>query len=168
MTIGRWFAVLGLLAGLVLALAPAAAGATALTVATVGDLPGFASQDAPKYLAEQMGQAGVSGWTFVPAEGGAAPAPDRVEWRIALQPYGGGGMRQFVPIPSLQKMFGTRHVIAVEVRVYLNGEYQTLTAGQAIIHGGAGDEDLAKLVGTITQNLLGATGALHAIAAPNP
>ncbi|MBL6852102.1 MAG: hypothetical protein ISS15_16680 [Alphaproteobacteria bacterium] len=164
----RWA---GLLAGLVLLLAPVAGQATALTVAAVGDLPGFSAQDAPQYLAVRMGQSGVSGWTFVPAADGGAPAADRVEWRIELLPYAGGSMRQFIPIPAVQRMFGARRVIAVEVRIYLKGEYQTLAAGQAVVHGGPDDADLAKLVGTITQDLLGETGALHAIeqsSAPAP
>jgi hypothetical protein len=155
-------------AAVLLALMPVQAWAGALTITASGDLPGFASADAPKYLAAQMAQSGVSGWTFVAAQDGAATAPDRVEWKLTQQPYGGGGMRQFIPIPAVQRMFGTRYVVTAELRVYLGGQYQTVTTGQATVHGGAQDEDLAKFVGTMTQNLLGETGALRSLAKPAP
>jgi hypothetical protein len=127
-----------------------------------GVLPGFRMADAPRYLADQMADAGVVGWAFVPEH--APPQGDRIDWRFDLNPYASGGVRQFFPIPGEQKLFGARHLITAEVRLYIGGEYQTLVFGQTTIQGGgAQDKALAAFVVQMTQNMLGDLGAYRAI-----
>lgn len=142
---------------------------TTLAVTAVGVLPGFKLAEAPQYIAAQMAKTGVAGWAFVPAPTGEPQAADRIEWRFRLNPYAGGGIRQIIPIPSLQRFFGVHRLISVEVRLYLGDEYQTMNFGEATIQGGARDQDLAALVTKLTQNLLGAKGAYRAIdVSPKP
>jgi len=159
---GRFIA--GLFAALTLALTlPATAAETpaiALSVITDGPLPGFGDASASPWLAALMDRAGVSGWDFAPATG--AP-PDRVEWHFALIPYAGGGVRQFFPMPQVQRMFGNLHMVSAEARLYLDGQYQTLVFGQAVIQGGAQDKALADFVARMTQQLLGEHGAYRSI-----
>jgi hypothetical protein len=56
-----------------------------------------------------------------------------------------------------------RHPIAVEARLYMNGEYQTLVEGQALIEGGSDDPGLAEAIMEMTKNLLGPSGAYRRI-----
>jgi hypothetical protein len=147
----------------------AAASVVALSVITDGPLPGFGDASASPWLAVEMDQADVSGWDFAPATG--AP-PDRVEWHFALIPYAGGSVRQFFPMPQVQRMFGNLHMVSAEARLYLDDKYQTLMFGQAVIQGGAQDKALAAFVMRMTQQLLGEHGAYRSIdmspAAPRP
>ena len=57
------------------------------------------------------------------------------------------------------RVVGVHRPITIEARLYLNGEYQTLVEKQAVIEGGPNDPDLAAAVATVTQNLLGPSGA---------
>ncbi len=132
-----------------------------LDVVVIGELPGFRAEDAPHYLADQMNLAGVPDFTFTSSQD--ANGWDRVEWHIEPDAFAGGGIRQFIPIPSQQRLFGNRHMVSVEVRLYLGGDYQTLTFNQAIIQGGPKDLGLAAAIDNITQNLLGKSGAYRAI-----
>jgi hypothetical protein len=163
----RCFARLGQAAGLVLVLASAppafaqTAAPTELDVVVIGTLPGFRAEDTPRYLADQMNRAGIPDFTFTASQ--AANGWSRIEWRIVQGAYAGGGMRQFIPIPSEQRLFGNRHYVSVEMRLYLGGDYQTLTFGQAIFQGGPQDLELAAFVTNITRNLLGKSGAYRAI-----
>ena len=72
-------------------------------------------------------------------------------------------MRNFAHSLADEWRFGVHRPITIEARLYLNGEYQTLVEKQAVIQGGADDPDLAAAVESITQNLLGPTGAYRAI-----
>ena len=63
-----------------------------------------------------------------------------------------------------QRTFGVHRPITIEARLYLDSEYQTLVEKQAIIQGGPDDPDLAQAVASLTQNLLGPSGAYRAVA----
>lgn len=78
------------------------------------------------------------------------------------------GVRQFFPMPQVQKLFGARHHITAEAMLYLDDQYQTLMFGQAAIQGGAQDGDLAAFVSSMTQDLLGPHGAYRAIDLTSP
>jgi hypothetical protein len=134
-----------------------------LTVEFAGDLPGFDTSDVPRYLISRMLDAGVEGWAFAPAQDSTSHAANRVEWRFHLNPYAGGSVRQIVPIPAVRRLFGARYLVSVEVRLYLNGEYQTQTFGQAAIQGGDRDPELANFVMQQTENLLGLNSAFRSI-----
>jgi hypothetical protein len=139
------------------------AGPTMLSVEAKGELPGFRAQDVPQYLANQMTAAGVKNWTFAAPRAPDGRSPDRVEWLFRPDPYAGGGIRQFFPMPSVRRLFGERHLISVEVRLYLAGQYQTLSFGQMTIQGSAQDLVLGAFIHQTTQNLLGEKGAYNAI-----
>lgn len=140
----------------------ASSGTIGLAVEAKSELPGFRIAEAGPFLARQMTRASVTGWRFMPQDT-AATAPDRVEWRFELLPYATGNIRQVIPTPGVQKLFGARRLVSAEARLYLGGQYQTVTLGQAAIQGGADDPALGELVASVTQNLLGERGAYHAI-----
>jgi hypothetical protein len=133
-----------------------------LKVEAAHGLPGLNHSALCRFLAAHMADAAVAGWRFVPAEGDVA-APNRVEWTFRLNPYAGGETRQFVREPVREQGFDAHRPATVEVRLYLNGEYQTLVAQQAMIQGGPNDTELAAAVASTTASLLGPSGAYRAI-----
>ena len=155
-----------LIAALLLTCGAAAAAPTSvvtLSVISRDPLPGFRQPNASEYLTSQMRQAGIDGWEFFPATIPGLPPRDRVEWHFELDPYASGGVRQFFPMPQVQRLFGARHLITAEAMLYLDNEYQTLVFGQATIQGGEQDKDLAAFVVRMTQQLLGEHGAYRSI-----
>jgi hypothetical protein len=140
----------------------------ALSVLARDPLPGFRKEDEARYLADQMRQANAPGWSFAADTPSGLPPHNRIEWRFELDPYAGGGIRQFFPIPGVQRLFGARHLITAEAMLYLDDEYQTLMFGQATISGGAQDKELAAFIARMTEGLLGAKGAYRAIDMSGP
>ena len=138
-----------------------AAPALTLQVETSDTLPGFHVGDMPRYLALHMAEVGLADWRFEPSAHKGS-APDRVEWRFKLNPYAGGEVRTFVRQHMADRIFAAHRPITIEARLYLNGEYQTLVEKQAIIEGGPNDPDFAAAVASITQSLLGPSGAYSA------
>lgn len=152
---------------------PADTHAIVLSVLARDPLPGFRKEDETRYLADQMKMSGVAGWGFAAAGQPSLPPHDRIEWRFELDPYAGGGVRKFFPIPGVERLFGARHLITAEAMLYLDDEYQTLMFGQATIAGGADDKDLAAFILRMTNGLLGEKGAYRSIdmgqpSAPKP
>jgi hypothetical protein len=131
-----------------------------LSVLVTGALPGFRAADAAPYIAQKMAATDLPEWRFT---AGNATAPDRVEWNASPDAYASSDVRQFFPMPQMQKLFGDRRRVTVEARLYLGGQYQTLMLGQATIRGGASDEDLASFIARMTEDLLGGHGAYNAI-----
>jgi hypothetical protein len=138
-----------------------------LKVEAAHGLPGLNHSALCRFLAAHMADAAVAGWRFVPAEGDVA-APNRVEWTFSLNPYAGGETRQFVHEPVREQGFGAHRPATIEVRLYLNGEYQTLVAQQAMIQGGPNDTELAAAVASTTASLLGPSGAYRVIDVRQP
>jgi hypothetical protein len=129
-------------------------GATELTVVVQGWVPGFGKPELPPFIANEMNEAGVADWRFVPAASDAQPAPNRIEWRFKPNPYAGGitlhrpgGERE------IDQTFGVHRPISVEVRLYLNGEYQLLESAQPTLQGGARDRDLQQEIISLTRML---------------
>lgn len=135
-----------------------------IAVEADGELPGFEIADAPAWLAQQMEQIALPGWHFAARDPGAA-APDRVEWRFELLPYAGGGVRQFFPQPGANAL-KARHLVTAEARLYLNGQYQTLTLGEEAVAGGADDRALAGFIVRTTRMLQDAWQATEVVEPP--
>jgi hypothetical protein len=133
-----------------------------LKVETLQGLPGLHNSELSRFLAAHMADARLAEWRFEPAQG-KITAPNRVEWTFRLNPYAGGGVRQFVREPAAEQGFGVHRPVTVEARLYLNGEYQTLVERQAMIRGGPDDLEFAAAVATATESLLGPHGAYRAI-----
>ncbi len=139
-----------------------AAAAITLKVEALHGLPGMHHSALCRFLAAHMADARLADWRFEPAEGDTA-APDRVEWTFRLNPYAGGEVRSFVREPLDERGFGAHRPVTIEVRLYLNGEYQTLVERQATVEGGANDPEFAAAVASATESLLGPHGAYRAI-----
>jgi hypothetical protein len=148
---------MGLLAAaLLLAPLPALAQGT-LAVQAVGELPGFRIEESAPWLAAQMEKNGGA-WHFAPRPEDAA-APDRVEWTFEILPYAGGQVRKFFPM-SGTGMLGAKRLIAAQAKLYIKGEYQTVTSGQEAVAGGDGDPVLAAFITHVTQNLMNGYAAI--------
>ncbi len=154
------WALAGSLAAALLFLPPAARAEPVITatVQASGELPGFVTAQAGPWLAAQMDKAGLDDWRFVPRNMDSA-APDRVEWQFDLLPYAGGQVRQFIPMRNTQ-LVGAKHLVQAQAKLYLKGEYQTITLGQEAVTGGADDPVLSAFVQHVTRML---DNAYHAI-----
>ena len=139
-----------------------AATSVALKVEAADTLPGFHLADLSRYFALHMTTARLADWRFEPAVDKGS-SPDRVEWTFKLNPYAGGEVRRFMRPHMAERIFGVHRPITIEARLYLNGEYQALVEKRVIIQGGPNDPDLAEAVASLTQNLLGPSGAYGAI-----
>ena len=139
----------------------AAAPITLEVVATQG-LPGLHHSALSRFLATHMAEAGIANWRFQPA-GGEASVRDRVEWTFRLNPYAGGEVRNFARTQASEAGFAARRPVTIEARLYLNGDYQTLVEKQAAIRAGPDDSYLASAVTSVTEDLLGPSGAYQAI-----
>ena len=157
-----WVARLVLAATIVPFASAVAAAAITLQVQAATGLPGFHRDDLQRYLAVRMAEARLGEWRFEPAADNGSAA-NRVEWSFKLNPYAGGEVRNFARTSVYERELGLHRPITIEARLYLNGEYQTLVEAQAIFHGGPNDPALAAAVASVTQNLLGLSGAYHAI-----
>lgn len=143
---------------------PGLAQTTTISVAVSGDLPGFRSNDAAAWVAARMADAGLDHRRFVPGDS-ARPAPDRIEWQFETLPYAGGEVRRFFPMAESQgamdvHLQGKHHLISAQARLFLDGEYQTVTLAQDAVKGGPDDRDLADFVVSTTRML---DNAWHAI-----
>ena len=139
-----------------------AATSVALKVEVADTLPGFHLANLSRYLALHMTTARLADWRFEPAVDKGS-SPDRVEWIFKLNPYAGGEVRRFMPLPMAERILGVHRPITIEARLYLNGEYQALVERQLVIQGGPSDPDLADAVASLTQNLLRPAGAYRAV-----
>ena len=131
-----------------------------LEVKATHGLPGLHHSALSRFLATRMTEAGIANWRFQPA-GGETSARDRVEWTFRLNPYAGGEVRNFARALASEWGLAIRRPVTIEARLYLNGEYQTLVERQAVIRGGPDDPDLASAVASVTENLLGPSGAAY-------
>jgi hypothetical protein len=133
-----------------------------LEVGAAGAPPGFKRGELPRYLTLHMAESGLTDWRFAPASGEGLPA-NYVLWAFRLNPYAGGEVRSFAPQHISTGTLRGRHPITLEARLYLNGEYQTLVEGEALVEGGPDDPGLAAAVTKLTRNLLGPSGAYRHI-----
>jgi len=155
-------AALALAGALRSSMARAAAGDpfTIVIVETTGELPGFKNTELPAYVAQQMSAADLDGWRFRRRPVAAMELIDWVEWRFRWNPYAGGDVRRFIPIPSVSRTFGARYLISAELRLYLRGEYETMTFGQATVQGGPNDSELAAFIAKLSRSLFAAYALL--------
>ncbi|HLY57405.1 MAG TPA: hypothetical protein VKS60_17715 [Stellaceae bacterium] len=133
----------------------AASGPVAITVAASGQLPGFTDSDITGYLVQEMNQASLGGWTFEAAPGSDASAANRVVWTLELGPSAAGSVRSYAFSRALmERMAASHRHVTIKAKLYLGGQYQTESFGQATIAGGPHDEDLAAEVIKVTRMLM--------------
>ena len=78
---------------------------TTLDVEAYGAPPGFLNADLPRYLAQQMAEAGSPTGVSSRFQDTAAP-PNRVEWSFKWDPYAGGEVRRFAHPSMSESLFG--------------------------------------------------------------
>jgi hypothetical protein len=104
-----------------------------------------------------MTDADLAEWRFEPATGEGLPA-NYVLWTFTLKPYAEREVLSHRPHHLFRGVVSGLHSVTLEARLYLNGEYQTLVMGQALMDG-PHDRHLALAVTTLTRRLLGPAGA---------
>lgn len=125
-----------------------------VSVSVKGWVPGFGRGALEPFVANEMDQAAVAGWQFIPAPADAAAAPDRVEWRFKPNRYAGGlTYRRTGIVRRIDKIFGKHRLVSVEVRLYRNGEYELVESAQPTIQGGPRDADLQRQIMDMTRSL---------------
>jgi len=135
----------------------ASAASIILEVGAANAPPGFNKADLPRYLALHMTEAGLTEWRFEPATGEGLAA-NYVLWTFRLEldtrshrPHHKGG-------------FSGPRPVTLEARLYLNGQYQTLVGGVALMEDRPDDPRLASAITKLTSDLLGPSGAYRRIA----
>jgi hypothetical protein len=133
------------------------AHAITIAVTATGDLPGFRIRDAAAWLAVRMAGAGLEHWQFEAGDP-AHPALNRIEWRFETLPYAGGEVRKFFPMAESRGAMdvhiqGRHRLVSAQARLFLDGQYQTVTLAQDAVRGGADDPDLADFVVSATRTL---------------
>jgi len=132
---------------------PASEEPPTLTVEARGSVPGIGEADLAAFVATQMREAGKSAWRFAPAAGSGA-SKDRVEWSFATGPSAVGAVRTYgYSRAMMERLVGAHHYVTIKARLYLHGDYQTETLGEATIGAGP-DPALAAEIATITRLLL--------------
>ena len=133
----------------------AASGPVAISVAASGELPGFGDVDIAGYLAQEMNQASLGDWTFAAVPGPDTTAANRVVWTIELDPSAAGSVRSYAFSRALmERMAASHRHVTITAKLYLGGQYQTESLGQATISGGPHDADLAAEVIKVTRLLM--------------
>ena len=140
---------------------PVLASSTILEVGAANGLPGFREGELLLYLARQMTDAGLTDWRFEPATGEGLPA-NYVLWTFTLKPDAEAEVRSHRPHHLFRESSSDLYSVTLEARLYLNGVYQTLVSGQALMDG-SNDRRLALAVTEITRSLLGPSGAYRSI-----
>ena len=140
---------------------PVPASSITLEVGATGGLPGFQQGELPFYLALHMTDAGLTKWRFEPAISERLSA-NYVEWTFTLKPYAESEVLSHRPHHLFRGSFSGLHSVTLEARLYLNGEYQTLVVGQALM-GGPQDRHLGLAITTLTRSLLGPAGAYRRV-----
>lgn len=135
------------------------ATASFLTVVSSGPVPGFTSAEVPAYLSAVMTDTALENWTFGPVASDFAPPANRVEWSFRVD----GADAAKPGAPAAKRRFVARQLLLIEARLYLNGEFQTVTTNQVDVYGGSEDQELAATIRRVSQSLLGAQGAYQAI-----
>src|SRR5262249_40418441 len=108
------------------------ASSTMLEVGAAGGVPGVQESELVLYFGRHMTDAGLTEWRYEPAFGEGLPA-NYVQWRFSLKPYNGGEVYSHHPFHPSRETFGELYSVTLEARLYLNGEYQTLVEGQALM-----------------------------------
>ena len=134
----RWFARSGCAIGLLVlcAATDAVAGAPPGTfaVTTEGLLPGFAEDQLASYVATQMTKAKAGNWQFVAAKDAAQSAEGQVQWSFKTAPSATGALRTYgFSRAMMERLVAARRYVTIEAKLFLHGEYQTETLGQATI-----------------------------------
>jgi hypothetical protein len=116
--------------------------AQTIAVHAHGEVPGFKAGEAAPWLAQQMEFGALPGWHYTAGDQ-SSEAPDRVEWHFELQPFAGGGTRQYFPQAGVAK---AHYLVIVELRLFLKDQYQTMVSSQETVAGGANDPLLAHFI----------------------
>jgi len=153
---------------LVLAAMPMAAHAQSLdsklrqtpltvSVEVEGAVPGFTTDQLSAYVSQQMADAHLTAWHFAPAGpvAEANPPPNRVVWHFKTLPFAGGAVRYIGPaLSKARDLFGVSRPVAVDAKIFLNGQYQSTSFDQATIKGGPHDAGLSDVIKKVMNSIV--------------
>lgn len=123
-------------------------------VATKGSLPGFSDRDLPDYFAAQMNGVASNGWHFAPLQAGLPPSPERVEISFQTNPYAAGAVKTYgISRATMERLLNVHHLVTIEARLFLGGQYQTLFFEEVTVSGGPHDAELENAIAKLTRAL---------------
>ncbi len=126
-----------------------------VSVVIDGSLPGFTQDQLSAYVAEQMTAADVAAWKFAVAPASGAQPSNRIVWHFKLLPFAGGSIRYIGPVLSkARETFGVGRAVGIDVKIYLNGQYQASTFDQVTIKGGPNDPNLDGAIQKVTRTIV--------------
>lgn len=128
----------------------------AVAVEVEGAIPGFTAQQLSAFVSEQMADAHLTAWQFVPAspEPGKEP-PNRIVWQFKVLPYAGGTVRYIGPaLSKARDLFGAGRPVGVDAKIFLDGQFQSTSFDQATIKGGPHDAGLYDAIKKVMQSIV--------------
>ena len=154
--------------GLCLALTPAltsaatAAGplqqaesAGPVTVIANGSVPDIAEKDLPAYVAATLNASHLGQWHFEAAHPGPLAPGYCIAWSFKQNAYAAGTVRTYgFSRGQMARLIGSRNSIAIEGRLFLNGEYQTLALAHVTMAEGGRSTGLAETMAKLTRELM--------------
>lgn len=151
-----------LAAGLVLALASVAPMTArsevhpiTVGVAASGSIPGISDAELAGFLATTMNNGADGPWRFEPTAPGAPPPPNRIEWAIKTNASAEGTVRSYgFSRATMERLIGVHQFLSIEVKLYLDGQYQTAAHSEVTATQRAHDPDLAADVIRSTRQLM--------------
>ena len=135
--------------------ASAAGQETTVSVVIDGSLPGFTQDQLSSYITQQMEAADIVDWKFAAAPTGGAQPGNRIVWHFKLLPFAGGSIRYIGPVLSKARQeFGMGRAVGIDVKIFLNGQYQASTFDQVTIKGGPNDPNLNGAIQKVTRTIV--------------
>jgi hypothetical protein len=123
-----------------------------------GALPGVSDQQAPRLVAGVIAALQMPGWRFVAAD--SAAAADRMVWHVTPLPYAVSDLaRMGRSLKPLQDLFGRHRYFKVEVRLFLDGIYQTEAFATVEIQDARTDTHVPAMVASLVRPMM--TMGLH-------
>ena len=123
-----------------------------------GSIPGMKANELAPFVAATMNAAKTGRWRFEPvpedeAASGDRP-PNRIEWSFSFNPGASGAVRTFgFSQAQIERLVGVHRFVSIEVRLFLDGQYQTESFGQATVTNKAHDPHLTAEVEQLTRSL---------------
>lgn len=143
---------------LVLAVVPATSAISeseTLYVDVRGSLQGATSGELPVIFAGEMAQANQRKWRFEPVSSSGGTSPNRIEWTLKPSADAAGAVKTYgFSRAMMTRLVGSRRVVSVEGRLYLNNAYETMVAGQIRDTGDPHDNEIAQEISELTKELV--------------
>jgi len=120
-----------------------------------GSIPGFQRKEVYPYIANQMRAASIIACPSVLSLADKAPPTVRVVWHFTPMPYAGGAVRYIGPPTNrAHEPFGLPHFVSIEVKLFLNGTFQSSSSDRIGVKEGGNDLAFGTRIQNITRMIV--------------